>query len=130
MIQVVKSGKEYKVYDVTSGIVTNPMTPGSVVKGASMLVGYNTSAIKMGERMNDSCIKIYMKPKKCSWKTLGRINDIDALAYSSNIYQFKTAMKVDGYNYTYNGKWQAKKESFDAYRDIFKQFGLGVKTYQ
>ncbi len=126
--QVVKSGKEYKVYDVTSGIVTNPMTPGSVVKGASMLVGYNTSAIKMGERMNDSCIKIYMKPKKCSWKTLGRINDIDALAYSSNIYQFKTAMKVDGYNYTYNGKWQAKKESFDAYRDIFKQFGLGVKT--
>ena len=30
--------------------------------------------------MNDSCIKIYMKPKKCSWKTLGRINDIDALA--------------------------------------------------
>lgn len=61
--QVVKSGKEYKVYDVTSGIVTNPMTPGSVVKGASMLVGYNTSAIKMGERMNDSCIKIYMKPK-------------------------------------------------------------------
>lgn len=126
--QVVKSGNEYKVYDVTPGIVTNPMTPGSVVKGASIIVGYHTNAIKMGEYMNDSCIKIYMKPQKCSWSKLGRINDIDALAYSSNIYQFKTAMRVDGYNYTYNGKFNAKKETFDIYRNIFNQFGLGVKT--
>ena len=127
--QVVVSRNKYKVYDVTPGIVTNPMTVGSVVKGASILVGYNTNSIKYGEYMNDSCIKIYMKPAKCSWSsTLGRINDIDALAYSSNIYQFKTAMKVDGYNYTYNGKWNAKKETFDIYRNTFKQFGLGVKT--
>ena len=126
--QVVVNGKEYKTYDVTPGIVTNPMTPGSVVKGASILVGYHTGAINMGEYMNDSCIKIYMKPRKCSWSKLGRINDIDALAYSSNIYQFKTAMKVDGYKYTYNGKWNAKKSTFDIYRNIFNQFGLGVKT--
>lgn len=126
--QVVKSGKEYKTYDVTSGILTNPMTPGSVVKGASILVGYHTNAIKIGQKFNDSCIKIYMKPKKCSWKSLGTISDIDALAYSSNIYQFKTAMMVDNYNYTYNGKWNAKKETFNTYRNIFNQFGLGVKT--
>ena len=126
--QVVVNGKEYKTYDVTPGIVTNPMTPGSVVKGASILVGYHTGAINMGEYMNDSCIKIYMKPRKCSWSKLGRINDIDALAYSSNIYQFKTAMKVDEYKYTYNGKWNAKKSTFDIYRNIFHQFGLGVKT--
>ena len=126
--QVVKSGTEYKIYDVTPGIVTNPMTVGSVVKGASILVGYNTNSIKYGEYMKDSCIKIYMKPTKCSWSTLGMINDIEAIAYSSNIYQFKTVMKVDGYNYTYNGKWTAKKETFDLYRNTFKEFGLGVKT--
>ena len=126
--QVVKGGKKYKTYDVTPGIVTNPMTVGSVVKGASILVGYNTNSIKYGEYMNDSCIKIYMKPRKCSWSTLGRINDTQAIAYSSNIYQFKTAMKVDGYNYIYNGKWTVKKETFDLYRNTFKQFGLGVKT--
>ncbi len=126
--QVVVSGKQYKTYDVTPGIMTNPMTPGSVVKGASILVGYHTGAIKKGQYMSDACIKIYMKPRKCSWTKLGRINDIDALAYSSNIYQFKTAMKIDGYNYIYNGKWKAKKETFDTYRNIFRQFGLGVKT--
>ena len=126
--QVVKSGKKYKTYDVTQEILTNPITPGSVVKGASMSVGYRTNAIKIGERMNDSCIKIYGKPAKCSWKKLGNINDISALAYSSNIFQFKTAMKVDNYKYIYNGKYTAKKETFDIYRSIFNQFGLGVKT--
>ena len=125
---VLKSGKEYKTYDVTPEVVTNPMTPGSVVKGASMIVGYTTKAIKIGEYMNDSCIKIYMKPRKCSWTKLGRLNDIKALAYSSNIYQFKTAMKVDEYDYKYNGKFTAKKTTFDTYRNIFKQFGLGSKT--
>ena len=84
--QVVVSGKQYKTYDVTPGIMTNPMTPGSVVKGASILVGYHTGAIKKGQYMSDACIKIYMKPRKCSWTKLGRINDIDALAYSSNIF--------------------------------------------
>lgn len=121
------SGK-YKVYDVTQEILTNPMTPGSVVKGASMIVGYDTNSIKIGENMTDSCIKIYMKPQKCSWTKLGRINDISALAYSSNIYQFKTAMKVDKFKYSYNAKYNAKKETFNTYRNIFNEFGLGVKT--
>ena len=126
--QVIKSGKKYKVYDVTTGILTNPMTRGSVVKGASMMVGYTTGAIKIGEHMTDSCIKIYMKPQKCSWTKLGRINDIKALAYSSNIYQFKTAMKVDGFKYSYNAKFNAQKSTFDTYRSVFNKFGLGVKT--
>lgn len=127
-IQVVKNNKEYKTYDVTSGIVTNPMTVGSVVKGASMIVGYTTNSIKIGEVIADSCVKIYSKPAKCSWTKLGNLNDINALAYSSNIYQFKTAMKVDGHNYIYNGKYTAKEQTFDTYRKIFNEFGLGSKT--
>lgn len=126
--QVIKKKNKYEVYDVTSDVITNPITAGSVVKGASILVGYNTNAIKIGEYMNDNCIKIYMNPRKCSWKTLGRINDLQALAYSSNIYQFKTAMKVDGFNYSYNKKYTAKESTFDLYRNMYNQFGLGVKT--
>lgn len=126
--QVIKSGKEYKTYDVTQGILTNPMTPGSVVKGASMIVGYQTNAIDIGQYLTDSCIKIYSKPQKCSWKRLGKIDDLHAMAYSSNIYQFKTAMKVDGFKYNYNSKWNAKESTFNTYRKIFNEYGLGVKT--
>lgn len=118
----------YKTVDCTTGIMTDPMVSGSVVKGASMLVGYNTGAITPGEYQVDECIKIAGTPQKCSWKTLGRINDIDALALSSNVYQFKTAMKVAGATYAYNQPLVINEEAFDIYRNTFKEFGLGVET--
>lgn len=126
--QVIKKNGEYYTYDVTTGVITNSVTPGSVVKGASMLVGYNENAIEIGEYQVDECIKLYSKPEKCSWTTLGRINDITALSQSSNVYQFKTAMKVAGYEYTYNGKFTDTEEAFKKYRKTFNEFGLGVKT--
>ena len=118
----------YKTIDCTSGILTSPMTSGSVVKGASMLVGFNKGAITPGEYMVDECVKIAGTPQKCSWKTLGTINDIDALALSSNVYQFKTAMKVAGAIYQYNMPLVIDESAFDTYRNTFKEFGLGVKT--
>lgn len=126
--QILKKDGSYKTYDISSFALTDPMTPGSVVKGASMLVGYNTEVIKMGEYMTDECVKIANIPRKCSSHQVGRLNDIVALAESSNVYQFKIAMKVSGNNYTYNGKLNVKQEDFDLYRNTFKQFGLGVKT--
>lgn len=126
--QIVKSGKGYKTYDYTHNIATDSFTVGSVVKGASMSVGYDSGAIKIGEYMYDDCIKIYSKPKKCSWSKLGKINDIDALAYSSNIYQFKTAMRVSDFKYKYNKKFELKKDVFSIYRKMFNEYGLGVKT--
>ena len=126
--QVLKKDGDYETYDITSYALTDPMTPGSVVKGASMLVGYNTEVIKMGEVMSDECVKLYNVPRKCSSTQYGRINDIVALANSSNVYQFKIAMKVAGINYSYNIKSSVNQDVFDTYRTTFKEFGLGVKT--
>ena len=119
---------EYKIEDYTPAILTSPMTPGSVVKAASMLVGYNEGAIKIGEYMKDECVKIKSTPKKCSWRTLGYINDIDALALSSNVYQFKTAIKVAGSSYSYNMPFVINNNAFEKYRKMYRSFGLGVKT--
>ena len=123
-----KSGNKYEVVDDTVGVLTYSMTPGSVVKGASMLVGYNEGAIKMGEKMNDSCIKIYSFPKKCSWSKLGVIDDITALSMSSNIYQFKTAFKVAKFDYSYNAKIKDVNGAFSKYRTFFNSIGLGSKS--
>ncbi len=126
--QIIKKGGKYEAYDYTQNIATDTMTVGSVVKGASMSVGYQSGAIKIGEYMYDDCIKIYSKPKKCSWKKLGRINDLDALAYSSNIFQFKTAFKVANFKYSYNKKFEVDESVFNTYRKMFNDYGLGVKT--
>ena len=117
-----------KVIDNTPTILTSPITPGSVVKGASMLVGYNTGAVKIGEYMIDECVKVAGTPKKCSSQTLGRIDDIVALAKSSNVYQFKAAIRVNGQEYSYGMKLNFNKNAFDTYRNMYHSFGLGVKT--
>ena len=117
-----------EIIDNTESILTSPVTPGSVVKGASMLVGYNTGAVKIGEVKLDECIKIKGTNEKCSSHILGRIDDITALAKSSNVYQFKTAIRVSGYEYKRGMSLPLVQEAFDKYRKMYHSFGLGVKT--
>ena len=117
-----------KVVDNTTSIMTSAITPGSVVKGASMLVAYNTGAVKIGEYMIDECIKVAGAPEKCSSVTLGRIDDITALAKSSNVYQFKAAIRVNGQEYSRGMRLNFNQSAFDTYRNIYHSFGLGVLT--
>ena len=117
------------IVDNTTSILTSPIMPGSVVKGASMLVGYNTGSVHIGEVMLDECIKVAGVAEKCSSVSgLGYINDITALAKSSNVYQFKIAIRVNGQEYFRGMKMNFNQSSFDLYRNMYHSFGLGVKT--
>lgn len=122
-----EDGTKY-IVDYTPGIVTLPVTPGSIVKGASIAVGYKYGAIDIGTVMYDECIKIKNTKEKCSWKNLGSLNDITALQLSSNIYQFKIAMKVAGAEYRYDEALSIDVSAFDKYRQMYASFGLGEKT--
>ncbi len=118
-----------EIIDNTTSLLTMPITPGSVVKGASMLVGFNEGAIKIGEKMLDECVKVAGVSEKCSSvNNLGVIDDITALAKSSNVYQFKTAIRVNGQEYRRGMKLNFNQEAFDKYRNMYHSFGLGVKT--
>ncbi len=126
--QIVKDGEEYKIYDYTPGIISSSVVMGSVVKGASNIVGFNQGVVNPGEVRDDHCIKIAATPRKCSWRYLGRIDDIAALKYSSNSYQYQTAIKIGKGNYKYNEPLSLDVSGFDIYRNTFAEFGLGVKT--
>lgn len=124
---ILKNGY-YQIVDYTPGIVTLPVTPGSVVKGASMMVGYKYGAIDIGTVLNDECIKIKDTPLKCSWQTMGPIDDVYALQNSSNVYQYKIAIKVGNGSYEYNQGLVLDESAFDKYREMYAEFGLGEKT--
>lgn len=126
--QIVQKDDDYVIYDYTPGIINSSVVMGSVVKGASHIVGYNNKALEYNEVRDDFCIKIASTPIKCSWTSLGRLNDIIALKKSSNSYQFQTAIKVGGGKYEYNKPLIINKEAFSIYRNTFSEFGLGVKT--
>ena len=125
------SGRIYQngnIQEFSLGNVIDTMVSGSVVKGASILVGYNEGKIRIGEGMVDECIKIKGTKEKCSIYTMGYVTDLDAIRKSSNVYQFKTALRVAGVKYGYNMPAPINNDAFKIYRDYFSLFGLGVKT--
>lgn len=127
-IRLITNGKDSSFQDVSINVIKNAYTVGSAVKGASMAVGYKNGIIDIGTSITDGCVKLANMPAKCSYKRLGRLNDVEALALSSNYYQFIIALGIMGYNYTYNMEAEASMEHFNLYRNTFAEFGLGAKT--
>lgn len=114
--------------DISLNTINKSYTIGSAVKGATIAVGYKYNLITPGKYINDSCVKLYFVPQKCSFKRLGKVNDLTALAYSSNYYQYMIAIGLTGNTYTPNMKLNATEEHFNKYREVLSSFGLGVKT--
>jgi cell division protein FtsI/penicillin-binding protein 2 len=114
---------DYSYYNAISSY-----TVGSVVKGASISVGYQYNIIDETTKVKDSCVVLKSQKPKCSWKTLGTLNDIEALRMSSNYFQYLIAIGITGNIYKSGIKLNASSEHFQIYRDMFALYGLGVKT--
>lgn len=127
-LQKNRVNKNNSYSDISSKALISSYTVGSIVKGASHSVGYLNNLIDVGKKINDSCVKLYNIPQKCSFKRLGLIDDITALKMSSNYYQFITAIKSTGNKYYPNMKLEVTEDNFDLYRNVFKKYGLGTST--
>ncbi|WP_226036911.1 peptidoglycan D,D-transpeptidase FtsI family protein [Aquibacillus saliphilus] len=122
-----KDTGEYK--DNSFRVIYDAHRPGSSVKGASVLAGLDSGVVYSGETINDKCVKIAATEPKCSYTTLGPLNDIDALKRSSNVYMFHIAMRIGGGNYQYDKPLSGNyEEGFRQMRNYYSQFGLGQST--
>ncbi|MFS0782849.1 peptidoglycan D,D-transpeptidase FtsI family protein [Bacillus sp. 1P06AnD] len=123
-----KTGKT-EMQDYALGAFNSNYVSGSVVKGATILTGYQTGAISPGTVFYDAPMKIPgLNKYKKSWKNLGPVNDLDALKMSSNVYMFRTANAIAGVQYHPNGTLGVKPNDFEKMRHFYHEFGLGVKT--
>ncbi len=131
------SGKQYvvdpvtgqsEIQDMALGTFTTSYNMGSAVKGATVLTGYATDAIEMGQSFYDTPMYIKGTPPKKSWKNLGPVNDLDALRMSSNVYMYNTAIAIGGGEYVPYGPLDLDPDAFRVMRNHFAEFGLGVKT--
>ncbi|MBB2480125.1 penicillin-binding protein 2 [Bacillus sp. APMAM] len=126
-----KTGKTV-LADYALGNMTTSYSPGSVVKAATVLTGYQTGVIHPGEVQVDQPLKFAGTKVKKSWTPygMGPISDLTALKRSSNVYMMLIAMKIGGqYTYVPNGSLSINKlDAIKKLRYNFNQFGLGVKT--
>lgn len=127
--QIDKNG-DLTDYDI--GTFTSQYAVGSSVKGGTLLAGYQNNAIKVGEEMIDEPLKFAGGLTKHSYFNQDgkvRIDDKEALMHSSNVYMFKTALKLAGSPYTPNMSLPTDITSAgQKLRKGLNQVGLGVKT--
>lgn len=121
--------EENKIFkNVNTNLINTSYTVGSVVKMATISTGYKYNVIDIGTTFQDSCIKLYQVPIKCSYKSLGRVSDMEAISKSSNYYQFKIALGLTNNEYKYNMKLDVSESDFNKFRGVFSEYGLGVLT--
>ena len=130
---IVMSGKTInketgEVSDYAAGNYLDANLIGSTIKGGSLYVGFKHNLITENTYFVDEPIKLKNTAEKKSWKSFGTINEVDAIAYSSNVYMFRIAMLLGGAEYIYDGPLSIDYTAFDTLKQDYGELGLGVKT--
>ncbi len=128
-------GKEYnketgKIIDFANGNYITNWRMGSSVKGGTLYTMFKNNIITPYHYEKDEPLKIKGTRAKSSHGggAMGYINEITALERSSNVYMFKTAIKLGGSEYKQNAPLNVNLNAFDKYRSAVGDLGLGVKT--
>ncbi|MBB6454627.1 cell division protein FtsI/penicillin-binding protein 2 [Salirhabdus euzebyi] len=117
------------VKDESYRVVYDAHLPGSAIKGATVLAGFQSGVINKSTTFFDRPIKIAGTPWKSSYDTLRSVNYLSALERSSNVFMYFIAMRMGGdYTYVENAPLDYDSDAFRQMRNYFKQFGLGIET--
>ena len=121
-----------KIQNYSSGAYLDAFASGSVVKGATVYMMLDQGIQTRYSTEQDEEMKIAGTPFKRSFNTYGTVNSIRALAVSSNVYMFKSVIKLAGGNYVYNQPLgitnEMAQKTFKLMRNYYSMFGLGTKT--
>lgn len=117
-----------EVTDYAAGNYLDANKIGSTIKGGTVYTGFKEGLISPGTTFMDEPIRIKGTKDKKSHRNMGLINEVDALAYSSNVYMFRIAMLLGEANYVYDGPLKINDTAFETLRRDLGELGLGVKT--
>lgn len=119
---------EKEIRDFALGTFTTSYDVGSAIKGATLLMAWDSGAMVPGQYILDERLHFAGSPSMGSIVNMGLINDLTAMERSSNVYMFKSVMAMGGASYVRNGPLRLDPSIFGEMRYYFNQFGLGVPT--
>ena len=121
-----------KIQNYSSGAYLDAFASGSVVKGVTVYMMLDQGVQTRYSTEVDEPMKIAGTNTKGSFDRYGAVNSIRALAVSSNVYMFKSVIKLAGGTYAYDqplGITDAMaQKTFKLMRNYYSMFGLGTKT--
>lgn len=112
-----------------SGCYQSLVNPGSSVKGVTIYMGLSEGVISPGEVIIDQPMNI-AGVEFSSFENHGAVNDVQALAVSSNVYMFNIAIRLGGGTYVEGESLNISDitGTLDKMRSYYSMFGLGNKT--
>lgn len=121
-----------KIQNYSSGAYLDAFASGSVVKGATVYMMLDQGVQTRYSTEIDEPMKIAGTETKGSFDNYGSVNAIRALGVSSNVYMFKSVIKLAGGTYAYDQSLgitnEMAQKTFKLMRNYYSMFGLGTKT--
>lgn len=121
-----------KIQNYSSGAYLDAFASGSVVKGATVYMMLDQGIQNRYSVEQDEPMKIAGTNTKGSFDNYGAVNAIRALGVSSNVYMFKSVIKLAGGTYAYDQPLgitnEMAQKTFKLMRNYYSMFGLGTKT--
>lgn len=121
-----------KIQNYSSGAYLDAFASGSVVKGATVYMMLDQGIQTRYSTEQDEQMKIAGTKVKGSFNSYGPVNAIRALGVSSNVYMFKSVIKLAGGTYAYDQPLgitnEMAQKTFKLMRNYYSMFGLGTKT--
>lgn len=119
-----------EIYDYADGNYLEAFAFGSAVKGATVYMAYKNDIYTEGEMIYDEPLYIQGTPMKASWTrtAMGNLDEVHALAQSSNVFMFKLGIRLGNGTYIPNGPLNIDPEAFTLLKNAFGELGLGVTT--
>lgn len=119
-----------EIYDYDSGTYLEGHEFGSSVKGATVYTAFKYGIYSAGETIYDEPLYIQGTSVKASWtkSAMGPLDEVHALAKSSNVFMFKLGIALGGGTYIKNGPLNIDPTAFTKLQNGFGELGLGVET--
>lgn len=119
--------------DDTLGTINKAFVPGSVIKGATVMAGFEQNILPQNDVMIDEPLRFGEGAgdvKSSLFNQYGRVplNTVQALTVSSNVYMMKLTLKMMGVDYYPGMNLPERPDVYDTLRGTFKEYGLGDKT--
>ena len=121
-----------KVQNYSSAAYLDTFQSGSVVKGATVYMMLDQSIQTRTSIEVDEPMTIAGTEVKSSFQNYGPLDAIEVLSVSSNVYMFKSVIKLAGGTYNYNQPLgisdEMSQKTFTLMRNYYSMFGLGTVT--
>lgn len=126
-----KQDKDSEIVKFASGNYLNSYQVGSVVKGATVYMMLEEGIQTKSSTEYDAPMDI-AGLKKSSYRNMGNVNAVSALQMSSNVYMWKSVIKLAGGVYSpgngLNITSEETQNTLNLMRNYYSSFGLGIKT--